>query len=323
MVHLPRLEVHMPATSTTPSQRTQLWPPLPLAEWKPTLETLHLWTQMAGKLRLKLAPKVNHWWHVPLYVTTQGLSTGAMPYLDRTLEAAFDFHDHVFLLTSCDGRSVEIEMYPRTVADFYAEFRSALHLLGVDVKIWSMPVEVVNPIPFENDDVHASYNREYVERFSRILQTITPIFQEFRGEFLGKCSPVHFFWGSFDLAVTRFSGRRAPERPGADPITAEAYSHEVISHGWWPGGDSPFGPSVDCPAFYSYAAPEPDGFPSAAVKPKQAFYHTELHEYLLKYDDVRSAEDPRQALLDFARTTYEAGATLGKWDRAALERRSA
>jgi hypothetical protein len=278
---------------------------------------------MAGKLRLRLAPAVNHWWHVPLYVTSRGLSTGAMPYLNRTLQASFDFHRHIFLLTCSDGLSVTIEMYPRSVADFYREFKSALHLLGVDVKIWTTPVEVVNPIPFELDTQHASYDREYVERFSRILQTITPILQEFRGAFLGKCSPVHFFWGSFDLAVTRFSGRRAPARPGADPITAEAYSHEVISHGWWPGGDSPFGPSVEYPAFYAYAAPEPDGFASAAVSPKQAFYHSELHEYLLKYDDIRTADDPRAALLDFCQTTYNAGATLGRWDRSALERRTA
>lgn len=299
---------------------SQLWPALPLAEWKATRDTLHLWTQMAGKLRLKLAPAVNHWWHVPLYVTARGLSTGAMPYVDRTIQATFDLHDHAFVVSCSDGRSVRIGLYPRSVADLYREFRSALHLLGVDVKIWSTPVEVVNPIPFEQDNLHASYDRDYVERFARILQTITPTLQEFRGRFLGKSSPVHFFWGSFDLAVTRFSGRRAPERPGADPITAEAYSHEVISLGWWPGGDSPFGPAVEYPAFYVYAAPEPDGFAKAEIKPKQAFYHDALHEYLLKYDDVRSADDPREALLEFAHTTYEAGASLAKWDRKSLER---
>jgi hypothetical protein len=275
---------------------------------------------MAGKLRLKLAPPVNHWWHVSLYVTPHGLSTGAMPYQDRTLEAAFDFHEHVFVLTCSDGRNATIEMYPRSVADFYTQFQSALRALGVDVKIWTMPVEVVNPIPFEKDNEHSSYDREYVERLSRALQTMTPVLQEFRGQFIGKSSPVHFFWGSFDIAVTRFSGRRAPERPGADPITAEAYSHEVISHGWWPGGDSPFGPSVDYPAFYAYAAPEPSGFATSKVKPQPAFYHNELHEFLLPYDDVRNAEDPRQALLDFVESTYDAGATLGKWDRNALER---
>jgi hypothetical protein len=304
----------------SPVATGQLWPALPLAEWKPTLETLHLWTQMAGKLRLKLAPPVNHWWHVPLYVTAHGLSTGALPYQDRTLEAAFDFQKHVFVFTCSDGRSVQIEMYPRSVANFYKEFVAGLRLLGVDVKIWSMPVEVVNPVPFEKDNEHASYDREYVERFSRALQTMTPILQEFRGAFIGKCSPVHFFWGSFDIAVTRFSGRRAPERRGADPITAEAYSHEVISHGWWPGGDSPFGPTVEYPAFYAYAAPEPNGFAAAMVKPRAAFYHNELHEFLLPYDDVRNAEDPRQTLLDFVDSTYQAGATLGNWDRDALER---
>ena len=311
----------MPTSQGAPANAVQqLWPALPLNEWKATRDTLHLWTQMAGKLRMELSPPINHFWHVTLYVTSHGLSTGAMPYLDRTLQAAFDLQKHVFILSCSDGRSVQIKLYPRSVADFYREFRSALHLLGVEVKIWSMPVEVVNPIRFEQDTVHASYDREYVERFLQVLQTITPIFQEFRGEFIGKSSPVHFFWGSFDLAVTRFSGRRAPKRDGADPITAEAYSHEVISAGWWPGGDSPFGPSVDYPAFYAYAAPEPDGFAKAAVKPGQAFYHPELHEYLLKYDDVRSAPDPRQVLLDFSQTTYSAGADLGKWERTALER---
>lgn len=311
----------MPASPGVPSTAAAaLWPALPLSEWKPTRDTLHLWTQMAGKLRLGLAPPTNHWWHVPLYVTARGLSTGAMPYLDRTLEAAFDFHDHVFALTCSDGRSVCIELYPRSVADFYREFQSALHLLGVETKIWSMPVEVVNPIRFEQDNVHAAYDREFVERFARILQTITPILQEFRGQFIGKSSPVHFFWGSFDLAVTRFSGRRAPERPGADPITAEAYSHEVISLGWWPGGDSPFGPAVEYPAFYAYAAPEADGFAKGEIKPREAFYHDALHEYLLSYEEVRKAADPRKALLDFAQTTYETGANLAKWDRKSLER---
>lgn len=308
----------MSAVPSTPLK--QLWPALPLSEWKATRDTVHLWTQMAGKLRLKLSPPVNHYWHVPLYVTAHGLSTGAMPYGSRTLQAAFDFQNHVFVLTCSDGRSVQVNMYPRSVADFHREFLAALHLLGVDAKIWRMPVEVVNPIPFDEDNVHASYDREYVERFAKALQTMTPVLQEFRGKYLGKSSPVHFFWGSFDLAVTRFSGRRAPKRDGADPITAEAYSHEVISAGWWPGGDSPFGPSVDYPAFYAYAAPEPDGFATSSVKPKQAFYHPELHEYLLKYDDVRSAPDPRQALVDFVQTTYEAGANLGKWNRQELER---
>ncbi len=302
------------------SALSQVWPALPLENWKPTRDTLHLWTQMAGKLRLKLSPPVNHYWHLPLYVTAHGLSTGAMPYLDRTLQAAFDLRKHVFVLSCSDGRSVSIEMYPRSVADFYREFRSALHLLGVEVKIWSTPVEVVNPIPFEKDSAHASYDREYVERFSRILQTITPILQKFRGDYIGKSSPVHFFWGSFDLAVTRFSGRRAPEKPGADKITAEAYSHEVISVGWWPGGDSPFGPAVEYPAFYAYAAPEPEGFARGEIRPKEAFYHEALHEYLLKYDDVRNADDPRKALLDFAQSTYEVGANLGNWDRKSLER---
>jgi hypothetical protein len=275
---------------------------------------------MAGKLRLKLSPPVNHWWHVPLYVTAHGLSTGAMPYHGRTLQATFNFREHGFVLKCSDGSSAAVAMYPRSVADFYEAFQSALRQLGVEVKIWSTPVEVVNPIPFEKDNEHASYDRAYVERFARALQTITPILQEFRGAFVGKSSPVHFFWGSFDMAVTRFSGRRAPERSGADPVTREAYSHEVISAGWWPGGDSPFGPSVDYPAFYAYASPEPDGFPAATVQPREAFYHSELHEYLLPYEDVQNAEDPRQALLDFLESTYTAGASLAKWDRSSLER---
>jgi hypothetical protein len=298
----------------------EVWPPLPLDEWKPTRDTLHMWTQMVGKLRLRLAPPVNHWWHVPLYVSPLGLTTGAMPYRDCVLQATFDFLNHELVMTCNDRRQEKIGLYPRTVADFYREFESVLKKLSVDVRIWTMPVEVPNPISFEQDTKHASYDSEAVERFSRVLQTITPIFEEFRGRFIGKSSPVHFFWGSFDLAVTRFSGRRAPEREGADPITKEAYSHEVISAGWWPGGDSAWGPSIDYPAFYAYHAPAPEGFGAASVRPHFAFYHKELGEYLLKYDDVRTSADPRATLLEFCETTYEAGATLAKWDRKELER---
>jgi hypothetical protein len=243
-----------------------------------------------------------------------------MPYKDCVLQANFDLLNHELVITSNDRRIEKIGLYPRTVADFYREFESTLKKLNVDVRIWTMPVEVPNPIPFEQDTKHASYDSEAVERFSRVLQTITPIFEEFRGHFIGKSSPVHFFWGSFDLAVTRFSGRRAPEREGADWITKEAYSHEVISAGWWPGGDSVWGPSIDYPAFYAYHAPAPEGFGSASVRPNFAFYHKDLGEFLLKYDDVRTSADPRATLLEFCETTYEAGATLAKWDRGELER---
>ncbi len=297
-----------------------IWPPLPLEEWKSTRDTLHMWTQMVGKLRLRLAPPVNHWWHVPLYVCSQGLTTGGMPYGDCIVQATFDFREHQLVLECSDKRQEKIGLYPRSVADFYREFESALKKLKVDVRIWTMPVEVPNPIPFEQDTTHASYDAEAVERFSRVLQTIEPIFEEFRGRFIGKSSPVHFFWGSFDLAVTRFSGRRAPERDGADSITKEAYSHEVISVGWWPGGESAWGPVVDYPAFYAYAAPPPDGFASAKVLPNEALYHKELGEFLLKYDDVRISSDPRATLLEFCESSYDAGALFGNWNRDELER---
>ncbi len=306
----------MSSSSPTPN----VWPSLPLSEWKSTMQTLHMWTQMVGKLRLRLAPPVNHWWHVPLYVSPLGLTTGAMPYRDCVVQATFDFQKHALVLECSDRRRVEIGMYPRTVEDFYREFAAALKKLKIDVRIWTMPVEVPNPIPFEQDTKHASYDREAAERFARVLQTIEPIFEEFRGRFIGKSSPVHFFWGSFDLAVTRFSGRRAPEREGADPITREAYSHEVISAGWWPGGESAWGPVLEYPAFYAYAAPAPEGFADAKVRPNFAFYHKDLGEFLLKYDDVRESDDPRATLLEFCESTYEAGATLAKWDRGELER---
>ena len=306
--------------SSDSAVRPDVWPPLPLKEWKDTRDTLHMWTQMVGKLRLRLAPPVNHWWHTPLYVSPHGLTTGAMPYKDTVIAATFDFLSHELVFDCNDNHEERIGLYPRSVADFYQEFTSVLKKLKIDAKIWTMPVEVPQPIPFEKDTEHASYDREAVERFSRALQTMAPIFEEFRGEFLGKSSPVHFFWGSFDLAITRFSGRRAPEREGADSITKEAYSHEVISAGWWPGGESAWGPVVDYPAFYAYHAPAPEGFANAQVRPKMAFYHKDLGEFLLKYDDVRSSADPRRTLLEFCESTYEAGASLAKWDRRELER---
>jgi Family of unknown function (DUF5996) len=292
----------------------QAWPALPLADWKDTLDTLHMWTQVVGKVRLALSPHINQWWEVPLYVTARGLTTSPIPYTYGIFEIEFDFVEHVLRIETSRGESEVLELFPRTVADFYGELMETLHSLSIDVKIWPMPVEVPNPIRFDHDTTHSSYDPEYANRFWRILVTAHTILREFRSRFVGKCSPVHFFWGSFDLAVTRFSGRPAPERPGADRITKEAYSQEVSSVGWWPGGGD-----ITTPAFYSYAAPEPPGFKEAPVRPPNAFYSAQLNEFLLNYDDVRAAADPRAALLDFCQSTYEAAANLGKWDRAALE----
>src|SRR5918997_3711330 len=229
---------------------TNRWPSLPLGEWQDTYATLHMWTQVVGKIRLALTPLVNHWWNVPLYVSARGLNTSAMPYNDRTLEIEFDFIGHLLHIACSDGTTRTLPLEPRSVADFYREVLSLLRELGIEVKIWTTPVEVPDPVPFEQDTAHASYDPEYAQRFWRILSLSARVLEEFRARFVGKCSPVHFFWGSFDLAVTRFSGRTAPERPDADAITREAYSHEVISHGFWPGA-GPLGK----PAFYSYTAP--------------------------------------------------------------------
>ncbi|HEX8141629.1 MAG TPA: DUF5996 family protein [Pyrinomonadaceae bacterium] len=293
----------------------EAWPSLPLDEWSETKETLHMWTQVVGKIRLAQTPLVNHWWNVPLYVTARGLTTSAMPYEDRTFQMDFDFIDHALHIECSDGSTNSIALVPRSVAQFYEQVMRALADLGMEIKIWTMPVEVENPVRFEEDHEHASYDAEYANRFWRILVQAEKIMTQFRAGFVGKVSPVHFFWGSFDLAVTRFSGRRAPERAGADPITREAYSHEAISHGFWPGG----GP-VKGPAFYSYTAPEPEGLKQAAVRPASAFYSLEMSEFLLMYDDVRAATSPEEALKEFLESTYEAGADLAKWDRAALER---
>jgi len=294
------------------------WPVLKFAEWKDTLATLHMWTQVVGKIRLELTPLVNHWWNVPLYVSPRGLTTTSMPYGDRAIEIEFDFIDHKLRIECSDGAVRILDLRPQSVADFYAEVMNALRELNVTVEIWTMPVEVPNPIRFTEDHEHNSYDREYANRFWRALLLMEPVLQEFRSRFIGKCSPVHFFWGSFDMAVTRFSGRRAPEREGADLITREAYSHEVISHGWWPG-------SKDMEAaFYSYTAPEPEGLSQTIsqgkIKPAQTFYSTEMKEFFLLYDDVRTADSPESALMDFCQTTYEAGANLANWDRASLER---
>jgi hypothetical protein len=292
-----------------------LLPALPFDSWKDTLATLHMWTQVVGKLRLKLCPLVNHFWNVTFYLTARGMTTEAMPYESGTVEVRFDFIDHKLLIETDQGRTAEIALKPQSVAEFYTKFMAAIANLGVTTKIWTMPCEVPNPTPFEQDQAHASYDPEAVNKFWRITVWVDQVFQEFRAEFIGKVSPVHFFWGSFDLAVTRFSGRPAPERPGADPITREAYSHEVSSAGFWPGGGD-----IKAPAFYSYAAPEPAGFAEQKVRPQAAYYHPQLKEFLLMYDDVRAAASPKAALMEFLRSTYDAAANLGKWDRKALER---
>jgi hypothetical protein len=252
---------------------------------------------------------------VPLYVTARGLTTSAIPYRTRTFQIDFDFIDHQLQIVTSDGSTKAMALAPRSVADFYNELMAALGSLEIDVKINAKPDEVANPIPFAEDHEHASYDAEYANRFWRILVQAHRVLEEFRARFIGKCSPVHFFWGSFDLAVTRFSGRPAPEREGADKITREAYSHEVISHGFWPGS----GP-VEGAAFYSYTAPAPAGLDKASIRPAQAFYSTDVSEFLLMYDDVRASATPEAALMDFLQSTYEAGATLAKWDRRSLER---
>jgi hypothetical protein len=290
-------------------------PPLPLAEWQNTQATLHLWMQVVGKIQLALTPLVNHWWNVTFFLTARGIETQALPYARETLQIRFDFIDHNLVILTSRGETRVLPLRSQTVADFYREVMRSLTELGVEVKIWAVPVELPEPIAFEKDIVHHSYDREAVTKFWHIFSWADGVLKEFRSRFIGKSSPVHFFWGSFDLAVTRFSGRRAPERPGADSITREAYSHEVSSAGLWPGG----GP-VTGPAFYSYAAPEPAGLAEQSIKPAQAFYHPALKEFVLMYDDVRQAPSPRDALMDFLQSTYDAAADLAHWDRKALER---
>ena len=291
------------------------WPALPLQTWQPTCATLHLWTQVVGKVCLALTPPANHFWNVAFRVTSRGLATPTLGLSGRAFGLTFDFVDHALVLQSSDGVSEALPLEPRTVADFHKAVMAMLQRAGLAVRIWTMPVEIPSPIRFEEDTVHASYDPAAAQAFWRILLAATPLLERFRSGFLGKCSPVHFFWGSFDLAVTRFSGRRAPERPGADAITREAYSHEVISHGFWPGGGA-----VQEPAFYAYAAPEPAGFAATRPRPEAAFYSTELSEFILPYEAIRSAADPGELLLAFLTSTYEAAADLAGWDRATLER---
>jgi hypothetical protein len=290
----------------------QDWPALPLEEWEATYHTLHMWTQIVGKIRLMLSPLENHFWNIALYVNTRGLTTSPIPYQGRTFEIQFNFVDHrLELRTACDGRTLALE--PKSVAAFYRELFSLLHDLGIDVQINPKPQEVPNPILFAEDDTHASYDPEYANRLWRILRSTDIVLREFRVKFIGKASPVHFFWGSFDLCCTRFNGRRAPARKGV--ITSESYSHECSSVGWWPGGGDVAGP-----AFYAYTAPEPAGYGGQTVRPSSALYQEKLHEFLLMYEDVRRSTSPRAEILEFAQSAYEAGANLAGWDRASLER---
>ena len=304
-----------PEAIRSKSGDNDMLPALPFDSWKDTLATLHMWSQIVGKVRLKLCPLVNHWWNVPFYITVRGMTTSPMPYEQRDIEVQFDFIEHKILIETSEGRVVTMAMAPQSVADFYKKFMAALAELGINVRIWTTPCEIPDPIPFEQDNTHSAYDPEAAHKFWRILVWVDQIFKEFRAGFQGKASPVHFFWGSFDLAVTRFSGRPAPERPGADSITREAYSHEVSSAGFWPGGGD-----IKGPAFYSYAAPEPSGFAEQRVGPPEAFYHAQMKEFLLMYDDVRTAASPKGALMEFLQSTYNAAADLGKWDRKSLER---
>ncbi len=311
-----QVERKMDARQDTSARATaELWPPLPFEEWKDTYDTLHMWTQIVGKVRMELTPLLNHWWNVPFYLTARGLTTSPIPYRSRTFEVDFDFIDHNLFIQTSEGTAKVMPLIPRPVADFYREFMEALRSLNIDVIINTLPSEVTNPIRCDEDFVHASYDPEYANRFWRILVQSDKVFKAFKSQFIGKSSPVHFFWGSFDLALTVFSGRRAPERPGVDRMTREAYSHEVISCGFWPGDDR-----LRAPAFYSYTSPEPPGLPTASFRPEEAFYSQELSLFLLRYDDVRTASSPELALLEFFQSTYEAGANLAHWDREALER---
>jgi len=302
-------------TAKTVLDSSEAWPALPLSAWADTYATLHMWTQIVGKIRLAMSPHINHWWECPLYVDARGLTTSLIPCAKGAFEIQFDFIDHKLDVITSSGAIGTMRLQPRTVADFRSELFALLQSLGIDAKIWNMPVEIQNPIRFDQDRLHGAYDPQPVNAFFLILVNVDSVFKEFRSRFLGKVSPVHFFWGSFDLAVTRFSGRRAPERPEADKITREAYSHEVSSVGFWPGGGD-----IDGAAFYSYAAPQPAGFGEKTVRPAPAYYHKQMGEFLLMYDDVRSSDSPRQTLLEFCQSTYDAAADLGNWDRAALER---
>jgi hypothetical protein len=300
---------------TMPPDATLALLPLDYAQWKDTCTTLHMWTQIVGKIRLALAPQENHWWNVTLYVGARGLTTSLMPHGQRGLQIDFDFVDHVLVLRTTDGAARYVPLFARSVAAFHAEVTAVLEALGAPVRIWPVPVELDDPIPFAADTGHASYDVEFVRRWWQITLWSDGVLREFRTRFIGKCSPVHFFWGSFDLAVTRFSGRRAPEDPKLPSMEREAYSHEVISAGFWPG-------AADMPqaAYYSYTSPAPEGLERAHVRPTGVLRQAALPQFVLPYEIVRTASSPRALLLDFLQSTYDVGADLARWDRAALER---
>jgi uncharacterized protein DUF5996 len=296
------------------------WPELPLAEWQDTYATLHMWTQIVGKTRLALAPMQNHWWQVALYLTPRGLTTSAIPFNQRTFAVDFDFIDHLLWLRVSDGATRQLKLAARSVADFYAQYMAALGGLGLDVKLMPSPVEVQRAIPFAEDNEHAAYDPDAAKRCWEILRRTDSVLKRFRGRFVGKASPVHFFWGSFDLATTRFSGRPAPRHGGGAPncpdyVMVEAYSHECSSCGFWPGG----GPIAE-PVFYAYAYPEPAGYADHPVRSQGAYYHREMREFILPYAAVRRAAAPEDSILEFVQSTYEAAAEHAQWDRAALER---
>jgi hypothetical protein len=287
--------------------QSELWPQLPLKEWQDTYRTLHMWTQIVGKVRMALSPPMNHWWHVTLYVNSRGLTTGPVPYPPGVFEIQFDFQKHEVNISTSEGPAASRPLRAESVASFYGGIHESLASLGIAVEINPKPQEVADPVPFDEDYARCSYDAQYAQRFWRILNSSAKVLQQFRAKFVGKCSPVHFFWGSFDLACSRFSGRLAPPRKGV--ISGPAYSHEVCSAGFWPGGGA-----VDGPAFYSYTIPQPFGLEKEA-----AGWNPQLSEFILMYDDMRRAESPEQALYSFLESTYDAGARLAKWDRAALE----
>jgi hypothetical protein len=293
----------------------ELWPALPNDAWKDTYATLHMWSQVVGKVALVQAPPLNHSWGISLDVTPRGLTTKTLPHGDRSFTIAFDFIEHQLVIQTADGDRQSLPLEPRSVAEFHRTVMATLTEMRLPVRIWPVPVEIPDPIPFEQDTVHHSYDPEAATRFWRVLLQVNRVFTQSRVDFVGKSSPSHFFWGSFDLAVTRFSGRPAPPRDGP-AFMREAYSHEVISHGFWPGS----GPVLE-PAFYAYAVPEPDGLKTARVRPPAAFYHTEMSEFILPYEAVRTAASPAAEIAAFIESTYDQAATLAHWDRAALERR--